>query len=260
MKTTTKILIYALAGILFLTVVYIAGLSTCLKKETGYSVNNQSCMERHVPECAYLRIDSVGLKRLGLLTGTLNISTSPNTTKNGIFIFPTELEKYIRFAKEKDTLVIRFVGIEDFLKEKKAYAAMHASFYYYPKDLLGIKNCTVLQLFFRDFRTDNPLNIQAEHAFVELADSCNIAHLVVDEAISLKLRNARIDALSLDLDAVKDLKIENCTIPQENLFGFGKHRVDVPSGTSTINWFPRTKEANLSVTLSGTPARIECKE
>ncbi len=144
MKTTTKILIYTFVGILFLTVVYIVGLSTCLKRETGYSVNNRSCTVKRVSECAYLRIDSVGLKRLGLLTGTLNISTSRDSAKNGLFIFPAELEKYIRFVKEKDTLVIRFAGIEEFLKEKKAHAALHASFYYYPKNLLGIENCTVL--------------------------------------------------------------------------------------------------------------------
>lgn len=215
---------------------------------------------KRVSECAYLRIDSVGLKRLGLLTGTLNISTSRDSAKNGLFIFPAELEKYIRFVKEKDTLVIRFAGIEEFLKEKKAHAALHASFYYYPKNLLGIENCTVLQLFFRDFRTDSPLNIEAEHAFVELSDSCKVSRLEVDEAVSLKLRNTRIDTLSLDLDAVKDLKIENSTIRQENLFGSEKHSIYVPDGTTIVNWFPRTKEASLSVTLSATPARIECKE
>ena len=275
MRLTTKIIIGLISSIFLLSFVFIIGISfiDTQNYERRSNVYTSSISQENLVAVAIdvpfqtICLDEVKHTQY---EKNLNISglirhspvTSPED-QNQLFL-PKELLEFVDTVSSNDTLFIRLKmdAIHDRYAESSTrdYMVIDGfNFFVHAKEVDVVCHLQRIKVDVRNHTTDN-IRIQTSGS-IEI-DSCKANRIepsMNNRWQSFLLKNSQVKELTIDLDQIgRQWKVENCEIEVENLTGSGKHSVVQPKSEAKImNWIPKNKDAQLTVTLHGDTARIE---
>ena len=274
MKLTTKIVLGIIISIFLLSAGVIIGISFIdiekyRQSYTGVSLprisqENIITVEVEPYQTIMVEKELMNDKRDFNPFGTILIKPVINEGEKNKLLLPEELLRFTDITSSNDTLIIRLKMDELYEqhypnKETKSgilYALDGANFFIHSNTVDVICNLYGIKLDIRNMETDRiKINTYGEVTI----DSCQV-NLIEPSMHRRKflLTNSQVKELNIDLDRIGyGWQIENCDIEVENLTGSGKYRTDLAmSEAKTMNWLPKSKDAQLTVTLHGDTAKV----
>jgi hypothetical protein len=274
MKLTTKIVTGIIISIFLLSIGVIIGISFIdiekyRQSYTGVSlprISQENIITVEVEPYQTIMVDKelMNDKRDFNPFGTILIKPINEGEKNKLFL-PEELLRFTDITSSNDTLIIRLKMDELYEqhypnKETKSgilYALDGANFFIHSNTVDVICNMYGIELDIRNMETDR---IKINTYDDVTIDSChtNLIKPTMSKGGRFLLKNSQVKELNIDLDQIGyGWQIENCDIEVENLTGSGKHRTDLAmSEAKSMNWLPKSKDAQLTVTLHGDTAKV----
>ena len=272
MKTTTKIVLSLILFLFLLNLSVIIAVSfiDADKYERRYIVHTTSVSQENliaidVASFRTIRIDkeeSNEVKNLNV-SGTIRISPANDQETENKLLLPEELLKSTDITSSDDTLIIRLkpgVLYEQYVDERKGkfFLINDINYFVHTNTVDVICNMAEIKVDVRNITTEK-INIHT-YGNVEI-DSCRVEFVEPDiqnNSGRFLLKNSQVNELRIDLDKIgRAWQIENCAIEVENLTGSGKHNVVLTNSEAKImNWHPKNKDAQLTVTLKGDTASV----
>jgi len=275
MRLTTKIIIGLIVSIFLLSFCVIIGISfintdNYERRSNVYtskiSQENLVALDIDIPfQTIFMdEVQNRLIEKRPNLSVSIRYSPVTNPEDQNQLFLPEELLKFVDTESSNDTLFIRVKmdAIYDQYAEnsKGNYIFIDGfNFFVYAKEVDVVSNLERIKVDVRNLITDK-IRIQIRGS-IEI-DSCKANRLepyLNGYRRSFLLKNSSVNELKIDLDQIgSSWKVENCEIEVENLTGSGKHSVVQPKSEAKImNWLPKNKDAQLTVTLYGDTARIE---
>ena len=276
MRLTTKIILGIILSILIVSLLFIIGFSF---SERG-NYDNPYSHEISIPQdnpvginvesyrVIVLEEDKAGIvleeKVNGIMHIFLSYSKNNSLTLNSItsgeenkLFIPEALYDLISAKTDNDTLTIQIKTYELRKKYSKEGGKEYMSF-------SGINFCLYTSnvdiINHLDNFSTQVINIETDSMKIVsngdvLIESCKVIGIDPDmykNYSKLTVKNSVVQTIYIDLDYIRNLDIEGCDIEVENITGSGKHNIKQHRNeTGKINWYPKNKDAVLSITLPG---------
>ena len=277
MKLTTKIVLGIIISIFLLSFCVIIGISFIdtdkyESRLSGYrpTISQENIIAVDVELYQTIKVDQVQIQeeRSVYLSGTIRLIPVINQEDKNKLLLPEELLRFTDITSSSDTLIIRLntsALYEQYMtnkdKEENTYSTNTIdgiNFFAHTNNIDVICNVSGIKTDVRNIITDK-ININT-NGEIEI-DSCQanlVEPYIKSNSRRFLLKNSQVKELNIDLDQIgTSWKIENCDIEVENLTGSGNRRISFPKiETKIMNWIPKDKDAQLTVTLYGDTASI----
>ncbi|OJV42889.1 MAG: hypothetical protein BGO29_06905 [Bacteroidales bacterium 36-12] len=194
--------------------------------------------------------------------------TAPNEDKNeSSFFMPKALIEFTEVISQNDTLLVlinmdkladRYRGAAN--KKRFLFTLIEGfNFYAYTNSVDIINSDNFLSSISIDVKDITSKHIKVD-AFSDInIDNCS-AEVINPMGLNGRcvIKNCRAEELNIDLDNMaSSWSVEDCKIEVENLTGSHKKSVWARKGNfKVMNWKPKTKDSELTITLHSDTARI----
>ena len=268
MRLTTKIILGVIISVFLLSfsaIIYISFQSEGDSNDNILSISQENITSVDIEPYKTILIDEeIKEERRNFFpAGMLYVKPVINEEEMNKLFLPEELLRYTDITSSNDTLIIRLKIDELYKKYITApnrigmYMLHGVNFFIHPHTVDVICNIGGIKVDIRNIKTDI---IHTNTNGGITIDSCqvNLIEPNMNKRGRLLLTNSQVKELNIDLDNVGNTwQIVNCDIEVENLTGGGQHRVTLPKSEAKImNWLPKNKSAQLTVTLQGDTARV----
>ncbi len=262
MKKTTKILIGSFAGILLLIMGFMAYLTRYTTDFDAYSPSmaDANLVARPLPAgIEHFRWEFDSDFYSYAAQPAVQLFSSDSVQDGGTLRLPRELEPYVETKQIGNTLVFHLCRPEKLSEDHGGLRIAP-----FPLELIvpngslheisGTKGIT-LQM--NRYETSDTLHVFLPDSHLQLADSCTIGKLIVQEVWQLQVYDSRIDTLSLKADGLHHWDMQSGCIRHANIFSSRRLRIGRNFAPScSIDWHPFSDDASLELEDLGTPLHI----
>ena len=262
MKKTTKILIGTFAGILLLIMGFMAYLTRYTTDFDAYSPSmaDANLVARPLPAgIEHFRWEFDSDFYSYAAQPAVQLFFSDSVQDGGTLHLPRELEPYVETKQIGNTLVFRLLRPEKLSEEHGGLRIAP-----FPLELIvpngslhEISGTEGINLQMNRYETSDTLHVFLPDSHLQLADSCTIGKLIVQEVWSLDMSRCRIDTLSIRGNGPHNWNIQNSPMQHVEIYSDGRQAVnqELVSGC-TFDWHPLSEDANLKISNLGTPLHI----
>ena len=272
MRLTTKIVLGIFVSIFLLSFGVIIALLFNVKKDNSY-INDTT---RIIMQENIISVDIEPYKTIWIdgeytednqfyLTGKLLLKPVLREYEKNKLFLPEELLPFTDIISSNDTLIIR-LKLEGLIKQydpikSKNKHVLHildgVNFVMHPNTVDVISNINGIEIDIRNMKTDRiDISTPGEVSI----DSCQVGRInpIMRGWRLFRIKNSQVKELNIDLDQMeRNWQVENCVIEVENRTGSGNYIDHLPKGAAkNVNWIPKNKDAQMTMTLRGDTARI----
>lgn len=264
MKRTTKIIIGFLASLLLMSVVLIVRLSFIDQSIFEFKVNNpnQLTTSPFLDQYKVVKFVNVTEKNsIPIGNGVINIVSSTQNRRGGVFYYPKELASYIRQYLSKDTLVVEF-NFNSLSKNKRDFYDSDdksiTPFYLYVNSSNSINVVNNIDNMSLSFKRGIARELILTSVKDVLVDSCQIESLhFIGDINHVTLSNSKVKNFNATLESVSDIKMPNSVIEQFNITGSGENTVALSKmNFKKIKWRGKGKDASLCIKMDSTVSTV----
>jgi hypothetical protein len=269
MKTTTKVLIGVLAGLPLLfvgTLIFLSTLSDYVELE-DYALNDSTYVTTTLSAAHTLEVSRDDNSRKTWNVPEVRVLPLSDSVRTPQLRVPESQKDNISVSEQDGVLSISFLNLDELAKKNNAKRIGNAvCTLYMDAGTLRELRSTPSQ----NYSYWNHVQVKmtgwkgtdltCNGAIVELVldNGSQLSTLHVNKSSYLRLDSCTIDTLALNLDDVNSWRVHNCRINVEQLSAGKRASVYAPrSEAKRVEWYPQSKDAVLSLDLSGTPAIIE---
>lgn len=269
MKTTTKIVLGIILSIFILAIGFIVGFSFTDRKYHRY---NKYLVEISQENRKNIQVDAYKTIVLAMepeqhdfclyFGGELNLLPANDNGANNLS-FPEELDGFFTADIVNDTLFIKIQTDKlcakfDSIKHIELHRSITGIVFEATTNQIDVINGAFgINTNVKDVKTDKIKITTISDIYIENCKTDVLEPIMKIDHKIIKLKDSQVKKLNIDLDNMSQWSVENCEIEEENLTGSRRHESHFSKSEAKImNWLPKNKDAQLSVTLSGDTTRI----
>jgi hypothetical protein len=271
MKLTTKILLYIILSIFFISIAIIIGFSFSGKQDFSFSVQHHI----KIPETGMAIIEvepytvvvidkKLSDSEMNFVVSQqennwLNVSPASNSAEENQLLLPEGFRNFISVATVNDTLTVTLNAdslLEVYNREVKHYAFLSDfNLVLHPSKVDIINRLYHLPIEVSDFETDIMKIKNNGNIFIK---GCNVQIFEPIVSGELEISDSKINSLNLDLDHIHAWDFANSEIETLNFTGGSNiSRAILSKGdVKKVNWLPKNKSAKLQIEIPGDTTQI----